>query len=60
MNCPMCDATVTWRESAWLYECEGCVRRWLQWPPEHPVLILGWKGMTWDAKNQRAVPLVAA
>lgn len=57
MNCPMCNAEVIWREEWKLYECTRCIRRWLSWPPEHPVLILGWKGMQWDAKLQRAVPL---
>lgn len=57
MNCPMCHGVVTWRDEVKLYECVGCVRRWTRWPPEHPVLVLGWKGMTWDAQNKLAVPL---
>lgn len=55
--CPMCAGAVEWREDTVLYECADCQRRWLSWPPTEPVLILGWKGMTWDPIAKTAVPL---
>jgi hypothetical protein len=54
--CQMCGTAVTWRAASHFYECSGCVRRWLSWPPEFPVLIMGWKGMQWNGELQRAVP----